>query len=346
MLNTGLLKVPRQTAESARVFQADRRPEKHQDRETPDTDDRVDIILKVEEQNRNSVQFGAGVSQYEGLFGNVSYTCSTGRSAGRSISIRTSTITTQGARPRCRHQPRCFTAKYARGPPGLWDGRWRVRQLYLRSDRRLHQRRLAWRVRAAGTTAGTSLFNPYLDQSRHIDSRITPSLVYNTVDSPIMAHTGMRISGGLQLAGARLQGSYHYLKPEIEVIKYLPTSRRTCFVSGAAPVRCEPMATRRRSRTTCGISSVASIKSEESTFAPSVPLISRIALSAATSSCCSMPSDTAVFSVTPSINANATNKNVELTFPVSVASASGKSSRRQAESSRRRPAARSNTMNR
>jgi outer membrane protein insertion porin family len=82
---------------------------------------------------------------------------------------------------------------------------------------------------SSAATVGTPLFNPYLDQGRHIDSRIAPSLVYNTVDSPIMAHTGMRITGSLQFAGARLRGSYNYLKPEIEVIKYLPTSRRTGF---------------------------------------------------------------------------------------------------------------------
>jgi outer membrane protein insertion porin family len=36
----------------------------------------VDVTLKVQEQNRNQVQFGAGVSQYEGVFGNLSFTTS------------------------------------------------------------------------------------------------------------------------------------------------------------------------------------------------------------------------------------------------------------------------------
>src|SRR5207249_1540281 len=35
-------------------------------------DNAVDVTLKVEEQNRNQVTFGAGVSQYEGFFGQLS----------------------------------------------------------------------------------------------------------------------------------------------------------------------------------------------------------------------------------------------------------------------------------
>jgi outer membrane protein insertion porin family len=36
-------------------------------------DNQVDVTLKVEEQNRNQVTFGAGVSQYEGFFGQLSF---------------------------------------------------------------------------------------------------------------------------------------------------------------------------------------------------------------------------------------------------------------------------------
>jgi outer membrane protein insertion porin family len=40
---------------------------------TPGRDNAVDVTLKVEEQNRNQVTFGAGVSQYEGFFGQLSF---------------------------------------------------------------------------------------------------------------------------------------------------------------------------------------------------------------------------------------------------------------------------------
>jgi outer membrane protein insertion porin family len=39
----------------------------------PGRDNQVNVTLKVEEQNRNQVTFGAGVSQYEGFFGQLSF---------------------------------------------------------------------------------------------------------------------------------------------------------------------------------------------------------------------------------------------------------------------------------
>ena len=36
-------------------------------------ENRVDVKLKLEEQNRNQLQFGAGVSQFEGFFGQLSF---------------------------------------------------------------------------------------------------------------------------------------------------------------------------------------------------------------------------------------------------------------------------------
>jgi outer membrane protein insertion porin family len=82
---------------------------------------------------------------------------------------------------------------------------------------------------SSSSSAGLPLFNPNLDNGRHVDSRIMPSLVYNTVDNPIMAHRGTRISGSVQIAGEMLRGGYSYLKPELELVRYFPTSRRTGF---------------------------------------------------------------------------------------------------------------------
>ena len=55
------------------------------------TDDKVDVTIRVEEQNRNQLQFGAGMSQYEGFFGNVSFTTANLFGGGRSA---------HGVRPR------------------------------------------------------------------------------------------------------------------------------------------------------------------------------------------------------------------------------------------------------
>ncbi|HSP92666.1 MAG TPA: outer membrane protein assembly factor BamA [Vicinamibacterales bacterium] len=40
---------------------------------TPGSDNQVDVKIKFEEQNRNQLTFGAGVSQYEGFFGQLSF---------------------------------------------------------------------------------------------------------------------------------------------------------------------------------------------------------------------------------------------------------------------------------
>ena len=36
---------------------------------TPNAEGKVDVRLKFEEQNRNQLSFGAGISQFEGFFG-------------------------------------------------------------------------------------------------------------------------------------------------------------------------------------------------------------------------------------------------------------------------------------
>ena len=66
--------VQHQAAESARLLQAARRTGKDVDVDkTPGQDNKVDVTLKLEEQNRNQLTFGAGVSQFEGFFGQLSF---------------------------------------------------------------------------------------------------------------------------------------------------------------------------------------------------------------------------------------------------------------------------------
>ena len=57
---------------------------------TPGVDNMVDINLKVEEQNRNQVSFGAGASQYDGFFANASFTTSNflGRGESATVSVQ------------------------------------------------------------------------------------------------------------------------------------------------------------------------------------------------------------------------------------------------------------------
>jgi len=61
---------------------------------TKDAENKVDLNFKFEEQNRNQLSFGAGVSQYDGVFGQLSF--STANFMGRGESLTTSVQT--GAR--------------------------------------------------------------------------------------------------------------------------------------------------------------------------------------------------------------------------------------------------------
>ena len=62
---------------------------------TPGKENNVDVTLKFEEQNRNQLTFGAGVSQYEGLFGQLAFQTSNFLGRGESL-----TVSDAGRRPR------------------------------------------------------------------------------------------------------------------------------------------------------------------------------------------------------------------------------------------------------
>jgi len=54
---------------------------------TPGRDNAVDVTLKFEEQNRNQLTFGAGVSQYEGVFGQLAFQTSNFLGRGESLTV-------------------------------------------------------------------------------------------------------------------------------------------------------------------------------------------------------------------------------------------------------------------
>jgi outer membrane protein insertion porin family len=54
---------------------------------TPGRDNAVDVTLKLEEQNRNQLTFGAGVSQYEGVFGQLAFQTSNFMGRGESLTV-------------------------------------------------------------------------------------------------------------------------------------------------------------------------------------------------------------------------------------------------------------------
>src|ERR1044071_1845148 len=53
-----------------------------------DKENQVDVTLKLEEQNRNQLTFGAGVSQYEGVFGQLAFQTSNFMGRGESLTVQ------------------------------------------------------------------------------------------------------------------------------------------------------------------------------------------------------------------------------------------------------------------
>jgi outer membrane protein insertion porin family len=54
---------------------------------TPGVDNKVDVKLKLEEQNRNQLTFGAGVSQYEGFFGQLTFQTANFLGRGETLTV-------------------------------------------------------------------------------------------------------------------------------------------------------------------------------------------------------------------------------------------------------------------
>jgi outer membrane protein insertion porin family len=244
---------------------------------TPGAENKVDVTLKVEEQNRNQIQFGAGVSEYDGFFGSASYTAANFLGRGETVTVafqkgsRSNLYQVGIAEPYLFDRPisasiDVYSRKYnyytsidtvaysevregvsfSVGRPVKRFSRANVNYTYEVVDTAINEAlmrgtsyftvsspttfKASWKKNStAVSTVGLPTFNSYLDRGRHIDSRITPAFVLNTVDNPMTPHSGMRFTGSLQVASQSLGGSYSYTKPEGEAILYLPTSRKTGF---------------------------------------------------------------------------------------------------------------------
>jgi outer membrane protein insertion porin family len=216
---------------------------------TPGQENKVDIKLKLEEQNRNQLTFGAGVSEFEGFFGQMSF--STSNFLGRGESL---TLSAQSG-SRAQNYQLAFTEPFLfdRNITGGFD-------LFRRDIRyigQFTQQSKGGVVSFGFPLAGfTRLFtnysyeqvrvteisdiytdpvvlarNPYLRDSlligqggERVISKVVPSLVHNTVDNPITPTTGRRYSLSMDLAG--LGGNTNFYKPMLEGVWYLRQNSR------------------------------------------------------------------------------------------------------------------------
>lgn len=220
------------------------------------SDNQVDITLKFEEQNRNQLNFGAGMSQYDGFFGTFAYTAANFLGRGEGVTLALQRGSRSSLYQFSIHEPYLFDqpisasfdvysrknnyytaidvvgysevregASLSIGRPlrrfmhGYFGYSYEVIHIAISNDL----------LKATGGSSlyGMPLFAFGLDSGRHVDSRLMPALSYNTVDQPIFPRSGMRLTLSGSVASEQLGGSYNYAKPEAEAVLYLPVSRRT-----------------------------------------------------------------------------------------------------------------------
>jgi outer membrane protein insertion porin family len=218
--------------------------------------DAVDLTFTLHEQNRNQIQFGGGVSQYDGAFFNLAYTTTNLLGRGESLTLTgqrgtRSTIYQVGfTEPYAFNRPISAGVEVYSRKVDLLTGSNTIGYSEVRAGGNLTLGRQLFPFARAfatygyevvdtavsqalrdslGESATSRLSGLFLDDGRHIESRITPAFVYNTVDSPFMPRSGRRLSLNMPIAGGILGGTTSYIRPEVEAIVYVPHTRRTAL---------------------------------------------------------------------------------------------------------------------
>jgi outer membrane protein insertion porin family len=245
---------------------------------TPGKENNVDVTLKFEEQNRNQLTFGAGVSQYEGLFGQLAFQTSNFLGRGESLTV------SMQAGDRAQNYQLAFSEPFLfdRNITGGFDIYKRSLQYIGYYTQKSDGGNLVFGFPVADfsrmffnysyeTVRITDLNEALIDQScllrptgcstissvgdlsqltptqievlrrnpfvydslligqggsRSI-SKVVPSFVHNTVDSPIFPNQGKRLTASLDLAV--LGGNTQFLKPRLEYIYFHRHLPRTSY---------------------------------------------------------------------------------------------------------------------
>jgi outer membrane protein insertion porin family len=219
---------------------------------TPNVEAQVDVRLKFEEQNRNQITFGAGVSQYEGFFGQLAFQTSNFLGRGETFSVSAQ----QGNRAKNYQvgftEPFLFDRPITAGvdvfnqeikyynqftqtssgmntvwgfPAGPFS---RIFTSY--SYQRVKVKDLNPLYLQATQSGG--LNNPFLNDSLLLSSggerrisKIGPSFLYNTIDNPIFPTTGRKLSLSMDVAG--LGGNSKFYSGKSEAVIYAQHTRKT-----------------------------------------------------------------------------------------------------------------------
>jgi outer membrane protein insertion porin family len=239
-----------------------------------DKENMFDVTLTLREQNRNQLTFGAGVSQYEGVFGQLSFQTANFMGRGESLTLSAT------AGDRSQNYQLAFTEPFLfdRNITGGFDVYKRALQYTGYYTQKSSGGNIMFGFPLAGFTRMFATYayeqikmtdlnarfldpfcdltatgcefidldnlsdtmrealarNPFLFDSlligaggRRTVSKVTPSLVHNTVDNPIFPNTGKRFTAAIDLAV--LGGNTQYYKPNVEGIKFWRHTTRTSF---------------------------------------------------------------------------------------------------------------------
>ena len=268
---------------------------------TPNADNKVDVKMKLEEQNRNQLTFGAGVSQFEGFFGQLSFQTAnflgrgeslTRLAAGRLSARRTTrwrspsrscSTATSPAAPTCSSSDVRYVGQFTQKSTGgtltfgfpVGNGFTRMFTNYSYERVRVTEINAAFtRSARAGAQPVPARFAADRRRRRadHQQSHAEPVVQHGRpADLPDHRHAA---DAGVDLAG--LGGNTNYLKPTLEGIWC--SSSRTAACRSAFRGQFEYIRSRIGSTTTCRSSrscssaaSTASAASTSATIGPSDP---------------------------------------------------------------------------
>jgi outer membrane protein insertion porin family len=212
---------------------------------TPAGDNKVDIAIDFEEQNRNQLTFGAGVSQFDGFFGQLGFQTSNFLGRGETLGVSLQ----KGSQAQ--------NYQFSFSEPYLFD-----RPISVGVD--VFSREYVFPFQYTQGSTGTNFIagypladytrgfigysfeqvevkdidpvyllpevlesSPYLRDSLLIDSggrrtvsKISPSIVFNTVDHPVFPTHGRKLTGAFDLAG--LGGNTSYVQGRVEAVQFIP----------------------------------------------------------------------------------------------------------------------------
>jgi outer membrane protein insertion porin family len=222
------------------------------------SEDKLDLAFKVEEQNRNQFTFGAGVSGIEGTFVNASFATANFLGQGETLQLsaqtgqRTKNYQFSISEPYFLDHPitagvDVFKRKIryesfgtfvgytqegtgASVTTGLSVGRFS--RLFLNYGYEIVKiSGLTTATTGTGGGSGQPTFDPSFStaSSNRRESRVTPSFLHNTTDSPFTPRSGSKYTLTAQVSGGPLGGTVDFFKPTIEVIRYIPHTKKTAL---------------------------------------------------------------------------------------------------------------------